>query len=70
MDNKVQVQQIRLEDILATYHTCKSNPNITDFKIFVEINGEVIPVTAITTKVDGTNQMIFKVNSHKDIEVI
>lgn len=68
--DSIQVEQIRLNDILATYHTCKSNKNIEDFIVFVEIDGELKPVTAITTKLDGSQQMIFKVNSHPDIEVI
>ena len=70
MADKITVEQIRLDDILATYYTFKSNPNVDEFRIFVEINGELIPVTAITTKIDGSQQMIFKVNSDSNIEVV
>lgn len=66
----VKVNQILFKDILGTYHTINPTKNIDDFRVFVEIDGELVPITAVTTKMDGSQQIIFKINNNPDIEVV
>ena len=70
MDN-IKINQIKLGDILETAEVCgKRDPNIEDYRVYIEIGAEIVPVTAITTKVHGQKQIIFSTPRDRDMEVV